>query len=170
MGLFLTIVILSIIISIIVFIDSYTPIYDMTIFTLVGTIAAGAITGIITISACALDAPTERTVVSSTDLRALKDNSSITGHTFLGSGGVDNTLQYYYLIEEKGKGIVMQKQDANYSYLNYIPTGETPRVEHVHEDFTNPILRFFTFKKNCYYSFYIPEGSIDELYQVDLEG
>ena len=169
MGLFLTITILSIIMSIIVFNDSYTPICDVALSSLAATIVAGAITGIITISAWALGAPIERTVVSSTDLRALKDNSSITGRTFLGSGGVDNTLQYYYLIEEEGKGIVMQKQDANHSYLNYIPTGETPRVEHVHEDFTNPILRFFTFKKDCYYSFYIPEGSIDELYQVDLE-
>ena len=59
--------------------------------------------------------------VEVTPLYALKDNSNISGTFFLGSGSVNETDYYYYIVREEGKGYCVKKKAINnYTYLDYL--------------------------------------------------
>ena len=114
--------------------------------------------------------------VEVTPLYALKDNSNLSGTFFLGSGSVDETDYYYYVIREEGKGYYVQKKAINnYIYLDYLNSEDCeydePCLVYYHNQWDNKILRFFAWSPENWYTFYVPEGSIIEnYYEVDLEG
>lgn len=114
--------------------------------------------------------------VEVTPLYALKDNSNLSGTFFLGSGSVDETDYYYYIIKEEGKGYCVQKKAINnYTYLDYLSSEDCeydePCLAYYYDEWDNKILRFFAWSPENWHTFYVPEGSIIEnYYEVDLEG
>lgn len=114
--------------------------------------------------------------VEVTPLYALKDNSNISGTFFLGSGSIDETDYYYYIIREEGKGYCVQKKAINnYTYLDYLNSEgceyDKPCVVYYYDEWDSKILRFFAWSPENWHTFYVPEGSIIEnYYEVDLEG
>lgn len=114
--------------------------------------------------------------VEVTPLYALKDNSNISGTFFLGSGSIDETDYYYYIIREEGKGYCVQKKAINnYTYLDYLNSEgceyDEPCVVYYYDEWDSKILRFFAWSPENWHTFYVPEGSIIEnYYEVDLEG
>ena len=114
--------------------------------------------------------------VEVTPLYALKDNSNLSGTFFLGSGSVNETDYYYYIVREEGKGYCVQKKAINnYTYLDYLSSEDCeydePCLAYYYDEWDNKILRFFAWSPANWHTFYVPEGSIIEnYYEVDLEG
>ena len=114
--------------------------------------------------------------VEVTPLYALKDNSNLSGTFFLGSGSVNETDYYYYIVREEGKGYCVKKKAINYyTYLDYLNAEDCeydePCLAYYYNQWDSKILRFFAWSPENWYTFYVPEGSIIEnYYEVDLEG
>ena len=114
--------------------------------------------------------------VEVTPLYALKDNSNLSGTFFLGSGSVNETDYYYYIVREEGKGYCVQKKAVNnYTYLDYLNSEgceyDEPCLAYYYDEWDSKILRFFAWSPENWHTFYVPEGSIIEnYYEVDLEG
>lgn len=114
--------------------------------------------------------------VEVTPLYALKDNSNLSGTFFLGSGSVNETDYYYYIVREEDKGYCIRKKAINnYTYLDYLSSEDCeydePCLAYYHDEWDNKILRFFAWSPENWHTFYVPEGSIIEnYYEIDLEG
>ena len=131
---------------------------------------------IIPIAADAAGATHSIEKVEVTPLYALKDNSNLSGTFFLGSGSVNETDYYYYIVREEGKGYCVQKKAINnYTYLDYLNSEDCeydePCIVYYYDEWDSKILRFFAWSPANWHTFYVPEGSIIEnYYEVDLEG
>ena len=106
----------------------------------------------------------------SIELVALKDNSSVNGNFFLGTGTIDED-QYYFYLTKTAKGIQQRKlKNTSDVYLNYAESTDTPRIVVQKSRCANPIIDFLalgpTFTE---YYIYVPEGSITNEFSVDLE-
>lgn len=152
---------------------------------LLGSVAGCLLAALISILVCGLIIPIAADAagathsvekVEVTPLYALKDNSNLSGTFFLGSGSVDETDYYYYIIREEGKGYCVQKKAINnYTYLDYLSSEgceyDEPCLAYYYDEWDNKILRFFAWSPENWHTFYVPEGSIIEnYYEVDLEG
>lgn len=114
--------------------------------------------------------PTEYELYETQNLSALKDNSSISGSFFLGSGTVDEHMVYKYVTDtDKGKLICELSSVGSDIYIN--ECDEQPRVELFNECFTSDWFEWFAFTGwgNSEVIFYIPEGSLTTEFDVDLE-
>ena len=118
-------------------------------------------------------------VVEQTDVKpiyALKDNSSISGSFFLGTGSIDEDDYYYYVTREEGKGYIVNRiMVGGSTYLEYLTTEDCeykePCLVYFYTKWESKTLRFFAWSPSNWRTFYIPEGSIIEnYYEVDLEG
>ena len=109
-------------------------------------------------------------------LYALKDNSNLSGTFFLGTGSVDETNYYYYIVKEEGKGYCVNKlSTSNSVYLDYLNSEnceyDEPCLVYYYDEWDSKALRFFAWSPPNWHTFYVPEGSIIEnYYEVDLEG
>jgi hypothetical protein len=102
--------------------------------------------------------------VSTSNIYALQDN------LFLSRKNYNGTFYYYTLENVNGKGKHTEKYSASNSYINYISKGEQPYVKQVKRKIKNKSLYMFYFPTPVTeYYFYIPEGSIVEEYNVDLQ-
>ena len=102
-------------------------------------------------------------------LYAFEDNTSVEGHFFLGSGKVDGEMEYYYIYETEDGGYKMDSIDTSDAVLYYIDD-DNCRIEYDDFVYSNPIHYFFGIGPlETTYKIYIPEGSIINNYQVDLE-
>lgn len=100
----------------------------------------------------------------SQNLVALKDNSSISGSFFLGYGDINSEMNYVYAVEsEKGITTVTIDQDKYKVYIKY--TDGQPYVEYW--DAPEDLWRLSA--EYPYYVFYIPNGSVINAYEIDLE-
>jgi hypothetical protein len=98
---------------------------------------------------------------------ALQDGQSVEGHFYLGSGYVDEELKYTYMYEVPGKGFTTAQIAADQSYVSY---GNTPSVKTVQYCFTNDFLNcLFIPWYNTEYYITVPEGSIIQSYNIDLQ-
>ena len=97
---------------------------------------------------------------------ALADNNAISGSFFLGSGYVDEDLQYYY-VEDTGLGKHVTSVTAERSY---IVDSNIPTLTVVFYDWENKAYDWLgmCLKKNDYI-FAIPAGSIISNYSIDLQ-
>lgn len=95
---------------------------------------------------------------------ALKDNTSISGSFFLGCGNIDSEMTYVYAVETD-KGIVTKtiEKDRYDVYIKY--TDGQPYVEYW--DGEDDPWRLPS--ESAYYVFYVPEGSVINTYEIDLE-
>ena len=107
------------------------------------------------------------------NIYAFSDNITVGGRVYFLSARVDGNLCYYYLANSS-HGQVVYKIDSSNTYLNYIPENEAcymQKYERVFNDtFWNKffIPRIFS-PTDCYYVAYIPEGSVSNEFQVDLQ-
>lgn len=108
--------------------------------------------------------------VSRQNIYALQDNNELHGSFFLGSGTIDETNYYFYIVEgPMGKSI--EQKNITYCYIDdSLLAGEQPYMSTVYIESDN------FFAKTCLYTniaevyvFHIPKGSIIENYRVDLQ-
>lgn len=127
----------------------------------VGAIPALIIGGMISILALGM-APLECKYTQ--DLIAMKDSAVVSGSFFLGTGRVDSDMCYIYLAETD-KGITPKtiKQATNNVYIMY--TDEQPHVEYWDKISDPWRLR----EESPYYVFYLPEDSVINTFEIDLE-
>lgn len=108
------------------------------------------------------------------EIVALKDNSTISGHThFLGSGHFDGKMQYVYLMENENGNFEMKTIDAKNAEVT-ISDEVAPHVIVKRAKFTNGFINFLLASNASawyldYYIICVPEGSIDYSYNIDLE-
>lgn len=115
----------------------------------------------------------ETTPVESTtqELVAIQDNRDIKGYGSFISRSVETNSYYYYLTETE-KGIKLNKQSTNSSYIKYLEEGETPYVEIFTFDYKNKKLNEIFWGpcvKNNEYIFHIPKDSVITEYKIDLQ-
>lgn len=139
-------------------------VFDFVIFLVVGLICFG-------IMSCYDEAKCDVIYDTKTELIALKDDGMISGHSFLGSGYIDEELKYVYIYEDPVKGMKAEKVDADYAYIKYIEENETPYIQSWHMEPKNGFVDFMIGDfANTYYTIYLPEGSvITDTYNIDLE-
>ena len=104
-----------------------------------------------------------------TQIVALQDGDAITGRTFfLGSGYVKNELEYTYMYDTE-KGFAVNQVPAAHSYIQY--SNSNPYViEHKAMRFDSIICNLITMLSvSTEYQFYLPEGSIIQGYNIDLQ-
>lgn len=113
-------------------------------------------------------AATEIRLCNEYQLQALNDNVGVGGQFYLGTGTFSDEPKYYVMIKSD-TGYKMETYKINEATLIY--TQAEPRIEQYELYFTNPWVRFFCgdTSVNDYYKIYVPEGSILNTYQVDLE-
>ena len=86
---------------------------DFLIFLLIGLICMG-------VMSCYDEAKCDVVYDTKTELVALKDDAMISGHSYLGSGYIDEDLKYVYIYEDPVKGMKAERVDADYAYIKYI--------------------------------------------------
>ena len=99
---------------------------------------------------------------------ALKDTNRANGNFFIGSGHVDTDLYYYYFTKTEDDGKQFEKVNAEEALI-YDTEKENPHllIESMHH--SNGLVNFFFVTEKQRYSFYIPEGSINYSFTIDLE-
>ena len=138
--------------------------FDFLIFFFAGLICY-------VIMSCYDDAKCDVVYDTKTELVALKDDGMIFGHSFLGSGYIDEELKYVYIYEDPVKGMKADRVDADYAYIKYIDENENPYIQSWHMEPKNGFVNFMIGDfANTYYTIYLPEGSIiTDTYNIDLE-
>lgn len=134
---------------------------------------------------------------SSTKIIALKDRQTTEGNFFLGFGSVDNSDYYCYYTENDAGDIVFNKISTNDNVkLRYCSSEEQPNVKIYNQVkkeilvkepniWTSSLLDYIYYHKysvgdviktssstHHYYQqtvIYIPEGSIEQNYKIDME-
>lgn len=112
--------------------------------------------------------PTEKYTYSETHMVVLKDNIETNGKFFLGSGRVDSEMQYYYMVNTN-KGMQVRSVSAESSYL--VESNDIqPMIVENRDRFKNKKLQlWFPARNNSEIIIYVPKGSVDYSYRVDLE-
>ena len=107
------------------------------------------------------------TLTNSAPIVALKDDKIAHGNFFLGCGGVDGDLRYYYA-EDSSRGYKVESVDIDNCYILF--DDENPRVER-YDAYSFTKKRHYLYATPCgyYYKLYIPHGSITTEFEVDLE-
>lgn len=161
---FIILGIIMIIVGIIVYSDcgdGTCAILGAMLGALIGLIPSFLIGGIISIALLGL-APMECKYTQ--DLIAMKDNTVISGSFFLGSGRIDSDMCYVYMIDtDKGMTTKTIKQATNHVYIKH--TDGQPYMEYW--DGVDDPWRFAD--ESAYYVFYLPEGSVVNTFEIDLE-
>lgn len=113
------------------------------------------------------DIDTVPVVVETYEVQALKDNYSVEGYLLR---RVDEDIEYTFLYNESGKGLTTKTIDADCSYIKALNGNEAPRVELIEYHYKNKMLDFLMvgWIATEYY-IYLPEDSIVNEYEVDLE-
>ena len=129
---------------------------------LLSCITSFAVTGI---------AKVEYSLVETTEIVALNDSSAASGQFFLGSGTVDEQMQYYF-IEQTAEGKHLDKIPAANAFITE-NNQDTPRIERYSPKWANKsLMQWFTFlPPSAYekYQIYIPENSVTTNFSVDLQ-
>lgn len=102
---------------------------------------------------------------------ALNDNMGTKGRFFLGSGNINDSMKYVYLVENKN-GKKMKDAESYNTYINE-DNNEEPRIEYHYERYKNKKLEKYFFgifnDTHKHNAIYIPEDSINYQYNIDLE-
>lgn len=136
-------------------------------------------------------------LVSSSKIIALKDNNLLSGTFFLGFGSIDNSDYYYYYTENDAGDIKFNKISTNDNVkLRYCSSEEQPNVKIYNQVkkeilvkepniWTSSLIDYIYYHKysvgdviktssSTYFNhqqtvIYIPEGSIEQNYKIDME-
>lgn len=108
-----------------------------------------------------------KTTIEKYELVALRDNSSVEGRMFLGSGRVDGKMVFTFYYKE-GDYFNLKQVDAKDAKI-HITQGE-PHVERIYEKPTKSIINWFALDANCSkYIIHVPEGTIQNNYILDAQ-
>lgn len=115
--------------------------------------------------------PKEFIVVSECEIVALKDNSNIngsfTGSIFISSGYIEQQMHYFYMCNTN-KGKLMRKVSSDKTYI--IETNEKqPYIICKQEIYKDERANYWLEKSEVEYYIYVPEGTVDTTYKVDLQ-
>ena len=104
-----------------------------------------------------------------TAIVALKDGN-IGGGLYLNGGYVGEELRYNYAYETKN-GITVANVKAKDTYIRYVSKG-APRIEKYSKHFSEwwRYIYASTLIKRNIYVVYVPEGTVDLSFKIDLEG
>lgn len=93
---------------------------------------------------------------------ALSDNNLLSGRFYLRGGYINDDLYYQYLVELSSGGMVSNKISAKTATIYY--DNNNTRVEwyHKHRNW------LYFEQEEIFHKIYIPNGSIDENFNVDL--
>lgn len=108
-------------------------------------------------------------VVEVYNLESIKDNSSISGSFFLGSGSINGSMKYCCYIEENGV-YKMFTSDVYNSSIKY--TDDKPVVEKISYVKTDAFINYFSNSLKRFenkYVYKVPKGSIMNNYNLDAE-
>jgi hypothetical protein len=144
--------------------DTWTGIFIALFGLVMGPLIAF---GLLTAGASAL--PGEQ-VTHTTALRALGNDSSISGSFFLGSGVIDEELVYQYIAETDDGGFYLDSVPAHRVVVYENSTADTARmVTYTHEValwwyVPATVTSFRQYKVE----FHIPAGSVDNTYRISV--
>lgn len=107
------------------------------------------------------------------NIYAFSDNVTVSGRVYFMSARVEGNLCYYYLANSS-HGQMVYKIRSSDTYLNYIPENETCYIQKYERVFNDTFWNKFFIPRilsltDCYYVAYIPEGSVSNDFQVDLQ-
>ena len=107
------------------------------------------------------------------NIYAFSDNVTVGGRVYFLSARVEGNLYYYYLANSS-HGQMVYKIGSSNTYLNYIPENETCYIQKYERVFNDTFWNKFFIPRilsstDCYYVAYIPEGSVSNEFQVDLQ-
>ena len=148
-------------------IDYVTDVFLCLIVGLIGALFGGLIMAIATCFVPVSEYHFEQ--VNNTSIIAMKDNQGLTGDRFIFSGHIENELQYYYAAESS-QGILVKKVPASQTYIRYDSTN--PHIEEYRSTRFNHWYTWIyaaNFHNKNYNIIYAPEGTVDLVYEVDLE-
>ncbi|MEO2600972.1 hypothetical protein [Clostridium butyricum] len=147
---------------------------DIVCFILL-CIISGIICGIIYgISILTIDFKTDKyeSIKYKQEIYALQDSSGMQGRFFLGSGYINNKLQYSIVIEDEYGGKKIQQLDNDRTSL--FEDGETYIIAYQNK-YTNPLVikllgTDLALNENVTrYEIHIPKGSVTTQYNIDLK-
>lgn len=102
------------------------------------------------------------------EIIALQDNMGTSGRAMLGSGQFDSEMKYVFMSQEE-YGAQMQMINAENAAIKY---SEQPKVEKFTNDFKSETMKKL-FWGNMFagvrYQIFVPEGTIQQNYNVDLK-
>lgn len=103
-------------------------------------------------------------------LCALRDNMGTSGTFFLGTGSVDSKMKYFYLIKDGQGRMSIEGIYVNNAYLVEFADDSSmaPHILREYTHFKSWILRVLLIYYKDTTTFYIPEGSIQYNFNVDL--
>ncbi len=108
-----------------------------------------------------------------TEIISIKNESSVSGSFFLGSGGIGTSEHYYYFEKTNDGGIKRGQVSARHTVI-YERGNETPRVEWTHKTIKKPLLVRMGFKETDYitrqygpYRLIVPENTVITRFQLD---
>lgn len=97
---------------------------------------------------------------------SLQDNNILNKTFFV---GINNGMKYVYMTEENGE---MSMKERGIERVNLIYSNESPKVEKYNPKFSKKIIRLLFGEINLStstYKIYIPEGTVKQEYNVDLQ-
>lgn len=110
---------------------------------------------------------------TSWNITAMQDNLNTHGKFYMRRGYIETDLCYYYVYSTKN-GLKSSYIPANKTYLNY--TIDKPHIERYTRRWSNSWIKWFTCAdaqdyavNDVYYKAYVPEGSVDQSFNVDLQ-
>ena len=110
---------------------------------------------------------------TSWNITAMQDNLNTHGRFYMRSGYIETDLCYYYVYSTKN-GLKSSYIPANKTYLNY--TTDKPHIERYTRRWNKSWIKWFTCAdaqdyavNDVYYKAYVPEGSVEQSFNVDLQ-
>lgn len=102
------------------------------------------------------------------ELQTLKDNTTINGTFFIGSGSINQTMTYTYYVKE-GDYYQLKQVPASKAKIKY--TDKDYKLEIIEHVKVNDLLGKFSIqtKPKKTYVFHIPEGAIRHTFKLDAE-
>jgi hypothetical protein len=102
----------------------------------------------------------------SQDIVAMQDNETM----LISRYNADSTLYYYFMVDN-GDSYKSRRVDQNVSTIRYTDTN--PELKVYKKESTNKFVYFFMpikeYVNDYKYDFYVPEGTIKEEFNIDLE-
>lgn len=115
--------------------------------------------------------PTHYIVRETTNIVAFEDNSEVNGSFFLGCGKVNENTVYRYIIDTDNGKRVKELEENRDTAIYIKECSDSPKIEYKVLDFINQNNYWFAcpFLSKEIITFHIPEGSVTNEFNVDLE-
>ena len=133
-------------------------------------VALGCMVGFLIATVVGAFVPKHSVLIETTSMMAMKDQSTVSGSFFLGSGSIDGKWKYAFYTIGKDKSIKLQTVDVGEAMV-FEDGEENPRVERYGKEFDEENWKYFAIGCDCanHYEFHVPKGSLTNQFKLDLE-